>query len=904
MSGSAKAIFLSYASQDADAAERICLALRAAGVEVWFDRSELRGGDAWDAAIRRQVKECALFVPLISANTQSRSEGYFRREWNLAVNRMLDMAEDQPYLLPVAIDDTAEPTARVPDRFRERQWTRIAQGVDCAPFVERVVRLLAAEHGAAEAHRAGTAASGVAPRPGVSPPSGGAPAPVLLGREAELQELQAAVEAHALVTLIGPGGIGKTTLAGALAQRLSDAYADGVRIVELAALVDSSLVVATVAGALAVPGNIGSQLERLVAYMAAKRLLIVLDNCEQVIDGVAALAEAIHGGAPGVRLLATSQIPVKLTHECLVRLGNLALPATDELPVARRAGAVALFAARAAAADARFALDERNIGAVADICRRLDGIPLAIELAAARVALLGVQGVRTRLDERFRLLTKGARLAPPRQQTLRAALDWSHGLLSADERAVFRRLAIFRGSFGLSAVQHLAADAAIDEWAVLDLLGNLIDRSLVVAVGDAAADEPRYALLETMAEYARAQLDASSERVALARRHADFFHALAEAQWQVMRTAVSGAARTVLTLNHDNMRAALDWAAAHDIALGVRLGGALIRFWRENGHHAEAMRRCEALLERAGTQGLPGTSRVLGGLCALPYELGDIPRVRAFAERGLAASRIEGDRLQETQALDWLGIADYVSGNPDSALERWKLSLRISRETGELREAGIALCNIGTIHNDRGDRERALALFNEAMEAFRQTGFRWGLGMATESLGEVTYASGDFEAARSYWLQSLAEHRALPHQFRIVTSLQRLGLAELRLGRLEAARACLAECLALCVTHGFEGYRASSLAVMARVVAAHGDLARAARVFGAAQKMLDELGMVMEGPAGTDHADALAAARGGLDACVWQCAWNEGLTLEPAAAVALALESERAAPGVPAAKVG
>jgi DNA-binding winged helix-turn-helix (wHTH) protein/tetratricopeptide (TPR) repeat protein len=660
--------------------------------------------------------------------------------------------------------------------------------------------------GRSAAAPASTAAA--APSPAAQAPT---PAPADVAPAGPLQWLVG--RDQQLKALVGAGGMGKTALARALVQHMRDAHADGVRMIELAALVDSSLVTQTAAEALGVPGNMGSQVQRLTAAIAAKRMLVVLDNCEQVIDGVAALAEAIHAAAPGVRLLATSQVPLKLAHEHVIRLGALALPDTDQLSAARGAGAVALFAARAAAADGRFALDERNIGAVIDICRRLDGIPLAIELAAARVALLGVQGVRTRLGERFRLLTKGSRLAPARQQTLRAALEWSHGLLSAEEQTVFRRLGVFRGSFGLSAVQRLVTDAALDEWA------------------------------------------------------------------------------------------ALDFALEHDVGLGISMAGALMSFWREHGHHAEALHRCQALLARLGAAPAPNLSRLYSTLGALPYELGDLDLARSYAQRGLDAARAEGSRIHEGKALSWLGIFAYTQGDTEGALQLWTQALAIARETGLRQSVGVELCNIGTLYNDRGDREQALQLFTEALETFRSTGFRWGVGMATESLGEVTYAGGDFEAAADYWRQSLAEHRAVRHQFRIVTSLQRLAIAELRLGRPGAARDCLVECLTLCETHGFEAYRASSLAVMARVAAAGGDSLRAARLFGAAEQILDELSMVMEAPAGTDHATALAAARKGVDAKLWRAAWKEGQALDPRAALALALEPLSAALHAPGALV-
>ncbi len=360
----------------------------------------------------------------------------------------------------------------------------------------------------------------VQPAPAAAAPAG------LIGRSEDLAALRQAVQAHALVTLLGTPGIGKTRLARALAAELSSTLADGAVLVELAPLEDPARLVGAVAEALGLPPTAATGPEHLAATVAGRRGLLVLDNCEHLCDHVAAVAAALLARAPGLRLLVTSQAPLQLPQEQRLRLGPLATPAAGvDLAAARRAGAVALFEVRAKALDPQFEVTPANLDGVVALCRQLDGVALAIELAAARVRWLGVRGLSERLQaqaeastgEQLQLLTGGARLALPRHQTLRAALAWSHALLSADEQAVFRRLGVFAGGFSLAAVQQVASDATIDEWAVLDLLGQLIDRSLVVAdLGGAAAraagappqgaGDPRDHLLQSLREFSLEQL--------------------------------------------------------------------------------------------------------------------------------------------------------------------------------------------------------------------------------------------------------------------------------------------------------------------------------------------------------------------------------------------------------------
>ena len=466
----------------------------------------------------------------------------------------------------------------------------------------------------------------------------------LLGRERDLAALDEWLPA-ALITVVGPSGMGKTALALAAAHRWQADRPDGSAWVDLSALHDPAQVMTAVAQGLGLALSPERGCATLVEALRPLQVLIVLDNAEQVLSAVAELAAAILAGAPGVRLLVTSQVPLKVAGERVFRLGPLAVPPPEaSLREALAHGAIELFVDQVRAVDRHFELLPAHVPEVAQLCERLDGLPLAIKLAAARVPLLGLSGVLKRLDERFQLLARQQLGVPDRHQTLQAALDWSHALLEPAEQAMFRRMAVFAGSFPLSLVPVLGqagpAGEALDEWRVLDTLGALADRSLVAVEG---SEQPRYRLLDSVREYALLKLEASGEQASLQRHHAQAVADLLDAAYDTYWSSSDADWLGRHAADIDNVRLALDWATQHEPALGVRLLGAAGPLFLLLGLAPEARRRGEPLVAAASALGVvPEATRFWLESSRLHWGV-DNARMLAWSQRAIDGARLARD---------------------------------------------------------------------------------------------------------------------------------------------------------------------------------------------------------------------------------------------------------------------
>ncbi len=579
--------------------------------------------------------------------------------------------------------------------------------------------------------------------------------PELIGRDADLHTLVELVRAHRLVTTSGAGGMGKTTLAQAAGYRLRDEFADGAWMVQLAPVTHPQLLPTAVARALHLTLDVEGRPEALAAAIGAQRLLVILDNCEHLLTAVAELAAILLRLAPGAHVLVTSQEPLKIQGEHVFRLPPMAVPDEATIDPARPSDAVTLFAARAAAADPGFQLTAVNIAAVVDICRRLDGIALAIELAAARVRLLGVAGLRARLDERFRVLTSGARLALPRHQTLRAAMDWSHGLLTEAEQRVFRRLGVFVGSFSLDAAEQVVAGAPDERSQAFDLLGSLVDKSLVVAL---PGEPPRYRLLETSRAYALERLADTAELQATCARHAQAMVDLFERSREEEFTSTLSALLAKYLPDLDNARAALEWLASRPAgaALHVALAGGMGWLWQDAALRPEGIRRTrEAVaLIAGGAPALP-EARLLVTMARVSFPLaggdliaaveravailrdGGAPQASFVAFLQAAVTLARAARLREAEAMlaqakglidpGWPPAlrAEYFNAvalflseahRAEEARPAYEEALALTRRCGDVRRALRPMINAEQASAFLGDYERAVELGREMLQ--------------------------------------------------------------------------------------------------------------------------------------------------------------------------------------------
>jgi predicted ATPase/class 3 adenylate cyclase len=546
-----------------------------------------------------------------------------------------------------------------------------------------------------------------------------------VGRERELEDARKALGRTRLLTLVGAGGIGKTRLSLQLAAEVLDDYADGVWFVELAPLGDERLVLQAVATALGVKEEGGASLvDSLVRDIVDKRLLLVLDNCEHVLGACASLAERLLRGSAGLRILASSREPLRIPGEATYPVPTLAVPAagaSEGDPTFASYPAVRLFAERASAVLPSFQLDAANGRTVGAICRHLDGIPLAIELAAARARVMSVATIASRLDDRFRLLSSGSRTALPRQQTLRALIDWSHDLLQAPERELFRRLSVFAGGWTLEAAEAVCAGDEVQASETLELLSGLVDKSLVVA--DLASG--RYSLLETIRQYAGEKLDASAEGNALRERHLDYYLGLAETAERHLNGPGQATWLGRLVLDDENLLAANAWCdhAADGGEKGLRLVNALKAYWFYRGMLPLGKRAILEALQRSGASGRTRVRSValfgLGQFCSFA---GAYEEAIGHLEESLGIARALGDSARVAATLQPLSFAELGCGRLADARRHAEESVVLARDLRDDKQLAAALNAVAQICRMQGDLAAAEQLYDQVIALGRRLG--------------------------------------------------------------------------------------------------------------------------------------------------------------------------------------
>ncbi len=721
-----------------------------------------------------------------------------------------------------------------------------------------------------------------------------------VGREKELAEIKSLLSKTRLLTLTGSGGTGKTRLSLQAAAEVSEDYLEGVWLVELAPLADPALVPFTVAAALGVRESMGEPITKtLVAALKDKRLLVLLDNCEHVLDACARLADTLLRSCPHVKILASSREGLGIAGESAYRVPSLSLPDPRQPQTPQSLShyeAVLLFVERAAAVKTDFTVTTLNASALASVCSRLDGIPLAIELAAARIRSMTIEELGKRLDDRFRILTGGSRTALPRQQTLRALIDWSYNLLEEKQKTLLARLCVFAGGWTLEAAEAVGAGEDIEAWEMLDLLTALSDKSLVIA--EVQGKATRYRLLETVRQYARDRLAESEASGSIREGHRDYFLTLAEDIQPKLRGPEQAQWLDVLEVEHDNLRVALTFCleegeserAEESEERGLRLGAALQVFWSVRGHLSEGREQLAALLSRPGAQSrTKARADALNGAGVLAAAQGDYAPARSVYEESVGICRELGDKRGIAFSLSNLGDVAQDQGDYASARTLYEASLGIFRELGDKWGIAGSLSNLGNIAFHQGDFASARTLYEESLGIRRELGDKKGIAGSLNNLGNVAQSQGDFASARPLYEESLGIDQALGDKRGIACSLGNLGNVAYSQGDYASARTLYEECLKIFRELGDKQGIAESLEAFASLAFKEETAECASRLWGSASALREEIGSPMSPNEREKQERELVAMRETLGEEAFAAAYEDGraIILEQAIAYAL-----------------
>jgi predicted ATPase/DNA-binding SARP family transcriptional activator/DNA-binding CsgD family transcriptional regulator len=730
-----------------------------------------------------------------------------------------------------------------------------------------------------------------------------APRTSFIGRDQEMVEVKRALAMTRLLTLTGAGGTGKTRLSLELARDLIGSYPDGVWLVELAPLSKGDLVTRQVAGILEVQEHPGQALiDTLAGALATRKVLLLLDNCEHLVGEVAHLVDSLLDSCSRLRILATSREPLGVSGEVIWAVSPLSLPNAADVGSDRKFTekslmgyeAVRLFVDRARLRLPDFGLTPENAGAVARVCRKLDGIPLAIELATARMGTLAVEQVAQKLEVSLDLLKGTSRTAQPRQQTLRATLDWSHNLLSKDEQMLFRRFSVFAGGGLLEATEIVCSGGGVEEGDVLDLLEGLVNKSLVVAEAS-TGDIVRYRMLEPIRQYAREKLEESGDADKVQNRHAEFFLALAEEVDSAFGGAEGANEFHPLGAEHDNMRAALSWSLeGGDPGLGLRMAAALSYYWDLRGNFGEGVRWLQEALAKGGATVPTARFWALTNMGNMLRQQSEFERAEACHEEALKLCEELGDRGGVAESLAHLGFVAEKRHDTERATRLLEKSMEVARDSGNTGVVTGILRILARIAFDSGDFERARSLRREAVTSAREQNI-WGNSGLLCDVGYHELALGNHEQAMALLEESLAISRELGDKWVEAACLLSLGNAATLRGEPNQAMMLLREGIAMWVEFESKPNVAAGLEGLAEAVSALGEELRAVRLWGAAAALREVLDVPWSPVEQLLHEPQLIAARSRLDEAMWEAAFAEGRGMSFEEVVEYALSDEEPA---------
>jgi len=718
----------------------------------------------------------------------------------------------------------------------------------------------------------------------------------LIGREREVEAVCGLLRSPEtrLLTLLGTGGTGKTRVGLQVAAELVDDFEDGVFFVPIAAITDPTLVAPTIARALGLSeGGARPAEELLEGYLRDRRTLLLLDNLEQVLEA-APVVDRLLSTAAGLKILATSRTPLGLYGEYEFPIPPLSLPDPESLPPLENLTeyeAVRLFVERARAVRPDFSLAEDNAPAVVEICERLDGLPLAIELAAARIKLLTPQVLLDRLGNRLKILTGGARNLPERQRTLRNAIEWSYELLDEGEKMLFGRLGVFSSGATLEAMEAVCDTEGDLPTDVFEGASSLLDKSLL-RQEEGAGGEPRFVMLETIHEFANAKLEGSGEAEAVRRVHAEYFLALAEEAEPMLWGAEDATWLERLEQEHDNMRAALHWAIEHEEGeLALRVGGALRWFWYMEGYYSEGRRWLEVALGKEGPASAEARIKALAGVGFLAVDQGDLDRAEAAADEGLELSTQAGSSsLGTADFKNILGELARLRGEHQRAARLVQDSLALHQEAGDKLGIAWSLGNLANVAGDRGDHERAKQLYEEGLALSRRLGSAELLGAYLISLGSESLLEGEPERAIALNEEAAELFRKRGRRGGLQHILDNLGRATLLRGDYERAETLHKESLRVSQDLGDKLIASDSLEGLACTAGAQGEAERSAILFGAAEGLREAEGYQQAPRDRSLREPYLAAAHAQIGEATWSAAWEKGRSMEFEDAVVYALE--------------
>jgi predicted ATPase len=714
-----------------------------------------------------------------------------------------------------------------------------------------------------------------------------APPALLIGRESDRAAAAARLFAGTgrLLTLLGPGGSGKTQLALQVAWDCAAAFADGAVFVSLAPLHDAALLAQEIGQAC---GIAHPNARSLAEHLRDKQQLLVLDNCEHLLQAAPSIGHLL-AAAPELRILATSRSALGLHDEQTLAVAPLPLPNLAQLPALAELSqipSVALLLARTRAHNANFQLNEDNAAEIAAICVRLDGLPLALELAAARLKLLAPHDLLRRLDQRLQLLTSGARDLPARQQTLHATIDWSYRLLDADERALFERLAVFVGSWTLAAAEAIMmprfGKAETHPALILDTIAALVDKSLVQVI---VGEESRFTMLETIREYALLRLQERGGQESVAQAHAQYFLALAELAQPHFSGPHVGDWAARIEASHDNMRAALRWILneARDAELALRMGHALYSFWHLRGYHQEGLFALERALALSLDTQSPLRAEVFSQAGFLASALGNTQRAIILFEHCLALCRTIDAPEPHIAALNGLGIM-YNRANDPRGILLLEEAVQLARNVDNPSRLCAMLRALANAQVTNGDLERGIAVYDEALQLARQHQLVRNIGLILGGLGSALTFAGQYQRALPLLDESIAHQQQLQNRPHLAWLFLFLGALHFLQDEMPAARRAFAESLAIVASLGNLNSLPDTLEGVAGVCA-EGDARAAARLLGAAEALRKALGTEPSPVAQEYYARCRARVRAHLDDDTFHAALEQGRALDAATAL-------------------